>query len=253
MTTVTATHPAVAGFNLASILASSQPTVALHPKPLLHSMAAFQAAIDAYVHKGKQEIARRKEAHTLRLKEDGDKKRDMEEAIEREKRREIELIAVLEREKLDTREMESSIHLLKKQLASLAEQATSLDAEANDLRTRITRLRKDKSRDLAVLEDRARSMSPELSLYEVALGFSVTGVKEDVLLFKFTHIDEHAPNRVFSFVLDLSKQDYAVTMSEPPLGAMPRLVDTLNDTREFWTFIKHVRAAFLAELHETRA
>ncbi|KZT50753.1 hypothetical protein CALCODRAFT_504398 [Calocera cornea HHB12733] len=250
MTTVTATHPAVAGFSLASILNSPQPSVALHPKPLLHSLAAFQAAIDAYVYKGKQEIARRKEVHASRLKEDGDKKRDMEEAIEREKRREIELIAVLEKEKLESKEMEASIYILKKQLASLTEQSSSLDVETNDLRTRIARLLKEKSRDLAVLEERAQAMSPELSLYETALGFSVTGVKEDVLLFRFIRLDEHSPNRVFSFVLDLSKQDYSVTMSEPPLGAMPRLVDALNDTREFWTFIKHVRASFVTELQD---
>lgn len=145
MTAVTATHPAVAGFNLASILGSTQPSVALHPKPLLHSLGAFQAAIDSYVHKGKQEIARRKEAHTSRLKEDADRKRELEDAIEREKRRELELIEALEKEKLETKEMDSSIYLLKKQLASLTEQATSLDAEANDLRERIARLRKGAS------------------------------------------------------------------------------------------------------------
>jgi len=253
MTTVTATHPAVAGFSLNSILALPQPSIALQPKPLLHSLASFQAAIDAYVHKGKQEIARRKEVHTARLREDADKKRDLEDAIEREKRREIDLIEVLERERIETKDMDASIYLLKKQLASLSEQTTSLDAEANDLRERVARLRKDKSQDLAVLQDRAQSMAPELFVYEAALGFSVTGIKEDVLLFKFTHLDEHAPSRVFSFVLDLSKQDYAVTMSEPPLGTMPRLLDELNESRQFWPFVKSVRAAFVAEVQQFRA
>ncbi|EJT98977.1 hypothetical protein DACRYDRAFT_101583 [Dacryopinax primogenitus] len=251
MTAVTATHPAVAGFNLSIILASPQPSIPLHPKPLLHSLAAFQAAVDAYVHKGKQEIGRRKEAQGLRLNEDADRKREMEEAIEREKRREIELIEVLEKERLEAKEMESSLQLLKKQLASLTEQASALDGEANDLRMRINRLRKDKSRDISLLQDRAQSMSPQLALYEGALGFSVTGVKDDILLFKFMHLEESAPTRLFSFVLDLSQQDYIVTMSEPPLGAMPRLVDELNNTRQFWTFIKGVRAAFLTELEET--
>jgi len=51
---------------------------------------------------------------------------------------------------VETKEMETSLSRLKKQLASLAEQTTSLDAEANDLRDRITRLHKDKSRDMAI-------------------------------------------------------------------------------------------------------
>ena len=43
-----------------------------------------------------------------------------------------------------------------------------------------------------------------------------------------------------------------VPTTTPLLPALPTLLDTLNETREFYTFIKDVRAAFRAYVEDER-
>lgn len=79
----------------------------------------------------------------------------------------------------------------------------------------------------------------------------------DVLTIVFTHIDDKDYSRAFSITVDLSNVDYAgneggncatadlvVTKCDPPLEAMPALVEKLNETRVFFTFLIQVRKAF---------
>lgn len=54
----------------------------------------------------------------------------------------------------------------------------------------------------------------------------------------FTLIDPAAPMREFSFVIDVSGQDYSVPQCDPPVASMPDLVAQLNADRDLHTFIK---------------
>lgn len=58
------------------------------------------------------------------------------------------------------------------------------------------------------------------------------------LLLMFTLIDPAAPMREFSFVIDVSGQDYSVPQCDPPVASMPDLVAQLNADRDLHTFIK---------------
>lgn len=79
---------------------------------------------------------------------------------------------------------------------------------------------------------------------------------EDLLLMRFTLIDPDDPEREFSIVIDVSRQEYSGEFSfsidapgpeadcppvpncSPPLPTLPELVRQLNTDRAFFEFIK---------------
>ncbi|KAF9513909.1 hypothetical protein BS47DRAFT_1343728 [Hydnum rufescens UP504] len=92
------------------------------------------------------------------------------------------------------------------------------------------------------------------------MGWSVESVQRDMLLFRFINVDPANPAREFSLVTDVSQKEYKgayrhsrcrgsltpfpVPTCTPLLPAMPDLVNTLNETGEFYTFVRNVRLAF---------
>ncbi|QRW05799.1 chromosome segregation protein spc25 [Ceratobasidium sp. AG-Ba] len=108
----------------------------------------------------------------------------------------------------------------------------TVDVELEGLRVKTEKLKIEKSKDLAKLEHQP--------------------VEPNVVKIKFTHIDEDAPTREFSFVIDLSGARYKVSTSSPLLPQMSGLVDWLNETREFYWFVKKVRMAFQQYVQDER-
>ena len=81
------------------------------------------------------------------------------------------------------------------------------------------------------------------------------GVREDVLCIVFNHVYENDWTRECSFTVDLSQREYkgnkqsilmliAVIECKPPLNNLSELVQELNETREFYEFLKRMRQAF---------
>jgi len=81
------------------------------------------------------------------------------------------------------------------------------------------------------------------------------GVKEDVLRIVFSHVYETDWTRECSFTVDLSERDYkgiyyfngtdlAVIECKPMLKNLDDLVQRLNESREFFEFLKWMRHAF---------
>lgn len=70
------------------------------------------------------------------------------------------------------------------------------------------------------------------------------------LLFIFTLIDPAAPKREFSFVVDVAQQ-YKVPQCDPPLAAMPALVQQLNEDRDLHGFLKQGEAAVSHKLTDS--
>jgi kinetochore protein Spc25, fungi type len=81
------------------------------------------------------------------------------------------------------------------------------------------------------------------------------GVKEDVLRIVFTHVYETDWTRECSFTVDLSERDYkgiyylnrtnlVVIECKPILKNLDDLVRKLNESREFFEFLKWMRQAF---------
>ena len=108
-----------------------------------------------------------------------------------------------------------------------------------------------------------------------------------MLLFRFTHVDRTEPEREFSIVLDVSSRTYRgvsrsyagpvfagelsegapkvshektdelgltvlATSSTPLLGTLPTLMEELNETRQFYVFVRQLREAFRVQVEEEK-
>ena len=110
------------------------------------------------------------------------------------------------------------------------------------------------------MESHASRTSPELTECEFRLRTVIEGIDKDKILVRFTHIDPSDPQREYSAVIDVSGDAYKgmpvafmldithpmvlVPTTSPFLPNLPILLDELNETRNIYTFIKHVRQAF---------
>ncbi|KDQ17526.1 hypothetical protein BOTBODRAFT_29706 [Botryobasidium botryosum FD-172 SS1] len=230
--------------NLVKALASAQPSIDLEHAPFAANCNEFLDAITAYVQKGKQEIARRRDVHERMLKSEKERGEAMEKECAECQLKEMELLKVMEQERVESKELEADIAGRKRQLATLRDSCATVEKEMNDLKSRIAKLRAEKNKDKLTLENQAAKNVPELKFLEDKLGWTLEGVQKDMLLFRFTRIDESDWNREFSIVIDISERIYRVPTSTPLLPALPTLLATLNETREFYGFIKSVRGAF---------
>ena len=65
--------------------------------------------------------------------------------------------------------------------------------------------------------------------------------------FAFTQIDpKHPDENVCSFVVDVSEEQYRVLSCTPAIPDMGKLVDDLNQHRDFYRFLKLCRQRFVA-------
>jgi len=96
-----------------------------------------------------------------------------------------------------------------------------------------------------------------LAFWEEHLAMKIEGVKEDVLRVVFNHINENDWMRECSFTIDLADRDYKgivrleklrsnfqVLDCKPMLPNLSDLVNRLNETREFFDFLKWMRKGF---------
>jgi len=191
------------------------------------------------------EITQRRESHTTEMKNLVERAQDMEKETNQCKLKEIELIGVLEREREETKEEESSVATLRRQVASQREAAATLDAEIEQYRARIANLRKEREMEKKTLAENAALLSAELRACERALGCVIEGVGPDQLLIRYSLKTGEGPTREVSFVLDVSSTSYKVLTSTPPLPTLPILLDQLHESQDVYTFIKSVRQAYV--------
>ncbi|EIW86282.1 hypothetical protein CONPUDRAFT_94608 [Coniophora puteana RWD-64-598 SS2] len=240
----TAIRPA--HIDLASILADPNPQIDLRLQAFDVSTNNFVRAVTNYTNRAITEISKHRNAQA------SDKKRILEraQAVEADtnqcKLREIELLAVMNKEQDEKRESEQSIAALKRQLASIREKCASFDTEIQQYRSATEVVRREKEEERRTLESYASSTTPELAACEMVLGCTITGIETDRLLIRFAHLDPANPQRICDFVLDVSSQSYKVPTTTPSLPDLPILLTELNETRNIFRFIRQMRQSFLS-------
>ncbi|KZT24727.1 hypothetical protein NEOLEDRAFT_1134784 [Neolentinus lepideus HHB14362 ss-1] len=230
--------------NLAGILASQNPSFDLNIEAYDISTSNFLQAVSNYGDRAVKEITNRKNAYVVEKKRIADKTKLIEAEITDCKNREIELLEQLEKERQETKEVESSASALRKQLVSIRQKCESIDVELEQYRAVTANLRREKAKEQSVLENHAAGLAPELGACEDRLQCVIEGIDRDRLLFRFAAIDKMAPDREYSFVLDVSGKLYKVITTTPLLPTLPILLDKLNETRDVYKFIARVRRAF---------
>ncbi|KAL6301020.1 chromosome segregation protein Spc25-domain-containing protein [Sparassis latifolia] len=230
--------------DLPAILSQQNPQIDLRLDAYETSTRNFLKAVSNYAQRAHTEITNRKNAHTSERKKTGEKMQQIETETNQCKAKEIELIAVLDREQEEKKEAETSVAAFRRQLASVKEKCASFDMEIEQLRTVTANLRRERNRERSLLNNHASRVAPELVDCESRLQCLVEGIDEDKLLIRFTHLDPSDLNREFSLVLDISNRSYKVPTTTPFLPTLPILLDALNDSRDVYDFIRQVRQAF---------
>ncbi|KAI0285927.1 hypothetical protein BGY98DRAFT_1087057 [Russula aff. rugulosa BPL654] len=225
--------------NLAPILSAQPPTIDLHLPAYEASTRNFLQAIADFNSRAIAEINQRREAHTTEMNRLAERAQNVERETNQCKIKEIELIGVLERESEETKEAESSVAALRRQVASQREAIAALDADIEQYRARVANLRREREMERKTLIKHAVPISAELRACErrwpeqLLIRYSLMGGENS----RSTH--------EVSFVLDVSSSSYKVLTSTPQLPMLPVLLDQLSESRDIFTFIKSVRQAYV--------
>ncbi|KAL5485923.1 SPC25 [Sanghuangporus weigelae] len=238
--------------DLASILESQNPIIDLRIEEFERTSRRFLKVVTAYTARALEEVAQRKTRHAAEMKRIAERTAQVEAEIQTCKVKEIELMEVLEKEQAEKREAESAVSELKRQFASIKEKCASVDAEIEQYTDEVNKLRKDKQKDVSVLDTWASIVRREVRDMEERLQFDLEGVGQDKVLLRFLRIDPVELQREFSIVIDVSDRQYHVPLTTPPIPTLPLLVDQLNKTRDFYSFIKSVRARFVEMVEGAR-
>lgn len=93
---------------------------------------------------------------------------------------------------------------------------------------------------------------PEWETYSDKLAWDVKSIKTDTIMFLFTHINEADWKQEYSFVIDVSEQEYKCEINLTPVveccpevAVSASLLNDLNESRDLYLFLKKMRAAFV--------
>ncbi|KAI0823884.1 chromosome segregation protein Spc25-domain-containing protein [Trametes gibbosa] len=232
--------------DLQAVLAQQNPQIDLRLDGYEASTRNFLIAVSNYTQRAVAEIQNRKDAYALEKKRLAEKTQNIEAETNQCKLKEIELIkaAELDKEQEEKKESEASVAAFRRQLSAIKEKCASLDVEIEQHRVVASNLLRERKREQSILNTHAARAHPELAACEAALKCTVEGLGNDKILVRFTHVDPADVQREFSLVIDASARMYKVPTTTPFLPTLPILLDELNDSRDIYAFIRHVRSAF---------
>ncbi|ORX38516.1 putative kinetochore protein SPC25 [Kockovaella imperatae] len=232
---------------------SSSPNVDLAWEPFQSTVELFLKAIDGYVHNAKTEIVIRAKGHSDSVKILKSNKEEMERRIQAEREKEREMLSELESERQIVADLNSSLSHLQRSLAKVREESAMIESDLAAVKKEVSKHESDQERQKSTLQDMKARDEVELQGLEEAIGLKVDGVRDGVILMRFTLLDPAEPGREFSLLLDVSGTDYAVPNCSPTLSALPEVVRQLNTDRNIVDFIRKVRKAFRATVPERPA
>lgn len=128
----------------------------------------------------------------------------------------------------------------------MAQIRSQLVQQLDEVRDSIKKKKDQQTRERQALNEQMALISPEVYFWEQTLGLRIEGVREDILRFVFTNVDEKDYAREFSCTLDLAEADYRIVQTRPELPAeqVKAILKVLNDTRRLNLFLKSLRKTF---------
>ena len=86
-----------------------------------------------------------------------------------------------------------------------------------------------------------------MSDFQKYLGLQIIPLPNNQTRFEFTQIDKKFPSKASAnFVVDVSQEQYRVLSCFPVIPDISKLVDDLNQHRDFYRFLKLCRQRFVA-------
>ncbi|RDX46514.1 hypothetical protein OH76DRAFT_1406821 [Lentinus brumalis] len=238
--------------DLPAVLNQQNPQIDLRLEAYEVSTRNFIKAVSNYTQRAVTEITNRKNNFSGEKKKITEKTQQVEAETNQCKLKEIELIAVLDKEQEEKKESEASVATFRRQLASIKEKCASLDAEIELHRRNVTNLMRERKREESILNAHASRTHPEVAACEDRLKCAIEGIDKDKILVRFSHIDPDDRKAEFTFVLDVSSRAYKVPTTTPYLPILPLLLDELNASRDIYAFMRRMRQAFCELVEQGR-
>jgi len=231
-------------FDLKATLSNPNPHIDLRVPIYEESSQNFLNAVNNYKNRSIAAITDKRAKDAAEIKKLNEKTQRVEAETNKCKVQELELMTTLEKEQAERKDAEIMVATFKRQIASLHERSTTLQAQIDEYRSLNASLKKDKGKERSTLAVHASQVNPELQAFENLLACDVEGMEKEQLLIRFKRLDLSDPNREFGFILDVSSDNYKVMKTSPPLPSLPLLVDKLNATRDIFAFIIQIRQEF---------
>ncbi|KAG5520013.1 hypothetical protein PMAC_001089 [Pneumocystis sp. 'macacae'] len=230
--------------NSDSTLLSSLPSISISFDETKVKMMQFTSKFDKFIMNMKEKQLEEKNRHSKTMAGDREIQKNLQKQIEDYKQIEKNMLLAVEKEKQEVVEAELSISEFKEKKAMMSEKREYLSKQIQDINQVIQKKRELRANMRHMLIKQASKNQPELRFWEDYLAMKIEGVKDDFLKIVFTHIDENDWMREFYFIIDLSKRDYEVIECLPSLTTINEIVSKLNQSRDFFEFLKDMRKAF---------
>ncbi|KAF9113692.1 kinetochore-associated Ndc80 complex subunit spc25 [Mortierella sp. AM989] len=256
------------GSNRLSLLPNkSITTTPVLPIPQLDSeeLAARTATFINEVNNSIQKIKTKIAENTEQWVQDTAEARELDRGIREEMKialaDETALAKALKKEKEEANNMSKAIQQLSERNEEMGQLRSSLEEQVAILRREVKAKREAKIAQKKALDEQVLKNKPELASFESILSMRIVGVKgkpasvnyvtdfilegkQDHIGFVFTRINELDWDQEYSITVDVSQHEFAVSECSPDLQELSSLLKYLNETRDFYGFLKRVRKAF---------
>ncbi|KAG0361712.1 kinetochore-associated Ndc80 complex subunit spc25 [Gamsiella multidivaricata] len=220
------------------------PTLAL-PTPQFDSeelsarAATFTSDVNAAIQKIKTKIADNTEQWVQDTAEARETDREIREEMRIAIAQETALAKALNKEKEEANNMSKAVQQLTARSEDMEQLRASLIEQVAILRREVKAKREAKIAQKKALDEQVLKNKPELASFE-----SVLAMRIDQIGFVFTRISEQDWDREYTITVDVSQHEFAVEDCSPALPELQLLLRYLNETRDFYGFLKKVRKAF---------
>lgn len=220
------------------------PTPQFDSDELSARAATFTNDVNVAIQKIRTKMAENTEQWVQDTAEARERDRELREEIKVAFAQEDALSKALKKEKEEANAMSRIVQEYATQCEDMQQRRQVLQEQVAILRREVKAKREAKIALKKALEKQVLKNKPELASFESALALRIIGVREDHIGFVFTRINEQDWDQEYTITVDVSQHDYAVADCNPSLPELPSLIRYLNDTRDFYGFIKKVRKAF---------
>lgn len=237
---------------------SMQPTTPPLPVPQFDSeeltarMQIFTNELNSCIQRIKSRIADGTEQWVQETSELQAMDRSLREELKVAQVQEQAVVKTLKKEKEEASVISKEVQQLTDTHDEVSETKQALMAQVNQLRKEVKAKREAKIAEKKALDEQVLKNRPELATFESVLAVRIVGVKEDHIGFVFTRISEQDWEKEFTVTVDVSHHDFQVSECSPNLPDLDTHLQYLNDTRDFYGFLKRIRKAFI-ELRDRKS
>ncbi|ORX76371.1 hypothetical protein BCR32DRAFT_271313 [Anaeromyces robustus] len=200
---------------------------------------------DNWIEKKKSGIEEGKQLHLKAALEDRAQRTQILKQMEIYEEKENEYSNAIDKERKDAEILANQISEKKKLKLQLLSKRDELIYMKKELETKLTEKRKELSYKKMEKEEQMKKNDPELNFYENTLAMKMTALKEGIIEFTFTNINKEQTSKKYSFIIDVSNKNYKILDCQPKVPELNILLNNLNDTRNFYDFLKLIRIAFV--------